>query len=266
MDRLHAEADAEEADAQNNNGSSGDAAPKTENEHGDDDDDDSAYEEVEAADAAGFDSGATAVVALLERSADVDSIVVANAGDSRCVLCRGGEAVALSHDHGPELKSERDRIYKAGGHVTEEGRVCGNLNLARAIGDHNYKQNTDLSISEQMITSLPEVIRTTVAPDDEFIVLACDGIWNTLNSQQVVDFVRERIARGVALDAICTELTQDILADDLEGSGTDNMTVVIVQIEQSTPLGSKREREDGITPPRAMRPRKLLKLGHSSSI
>ena len=78
----------------------------------------------------GSDSGCTACVALLRG----DQLVVANAGDSRCVLCRGGTAVDLSVDHKPEDDSERNRIEKAGGKVTADGRVNGGLNLSRAIG------------------------------------------------------------------------------------------------------------------------------------
>ena len=63
---------------------------------------------------------------------------VANAGDSRCVLCRKGKAVALSIDHKPDNEGEKKRIEKAGSTITE-GRVDGNLNLSRSLGDLKYK-------------------------------------------------------------------------------------------------------------------------------
>lgn len=83
----------------------------------------------------GSSSGCTAVVALLKGN----DLYVANAGDSRCVVCRDGKAMDMSFDHKPEDKEEFDRIHKAGGHVTIDGRVNGGLNLSRAIGDHAYK-------------------------------------------------------------------------------------------------------------------------------
>lgn len=83
----------------------------------------------------GKDSGCTAVVALLKE----DVLYVANAGDSRCVVCRDGKAIEMSFDHKPEDKIEHDRIVKAGGKVTNDGRVNAGLNLSRAIGDHAYK-------------------------------------------------------------------------------------------------------------------------------
>jgi serine/threonine protein phosphatase PrpC len=56
------------------------------------------------------------------------------AGDSRAVLCRAGKAVGLSEDHKPLQERELQRIQRAGGFVTEQGRVNGNLNLSRSIG------------------------------------------------------------------------------------------------------------------------------------
>lgn len=79
-------------------------------------------------------SGCTAVVALLDIARR--EVIVANAGDSRCIICRAGKAVEMSFDHKPEDEIEFERIKKAGGRVTLDGRVNGGLNLSRAIGDH----------------------------------------------------------------------------------------------------------------------------------
>ena len=54
--------------------------------------------------------------------------------DSRCVVCRDGQAVEMSFDHKPEDEPEMKRIKNAGGKVTPDGRVNGGLNLSRAIG------------------------------------------------------------------------------------------------------------------------------------
>ena len=79
----------------------------------------------------GFDSGCTAVVAVKYG----DEVHVANAGDSRCVISRQGKAIEMSFDHKPEDKIELERIQKAGGWVTPDGRVKGGLNLSRALGE-----------------------------------------------------------------------------------------------------------------------------------
>ena len=178
---------------------------------------------------AGFDSGCTAVVALLKEN---KYLYVANAGDSRCVVCRDGKAVEMSEDHKPEDDLERNRIEKAGGQVTKDGRVNNGLNLSRAIGDHAYKTNKELGLEEQMITSLPDVRTLEIDPEkDSFMVLACDGIWNFMSSQEVCDYVQERLnANYSKLSQICEELFMHCLAPDSEGDGTgcDNMTCIIV--------------------------------------
>ncbi|ETN72319.1 protein phosphatase 2C [Necator americanus] len=176
----------------------------------------------------GEDSGTTACVCLMSK----DRIIVANSGDSRAVLCRDGTAIDLSLDHKPEDDVERTRIVNAGGFVNEDGRVNGGLNLSRAFGDHSYKKNTDLPLRDQMITALPDVKMETLQPNDEFLVVACDGIWNSLSSQQVVDFIRERIKQGKSCVDISEELCDHCLAPSTAGDGTgcDNMTVIIATI------------------------------------
>lgn len=178
---------------------------------------------------AGYDSGCTAVVGLVRGH----RLVVANAGDSRCVVCRSGQALDMSLDHKPEDETEYNRIRNAGGRVTKEGRVNGGLNLSRAIGDHAYKRNKDLDLRDQMITALPDVKTLDIDPvTDEFMVLACDGIWNNMTSQEVVDFVKRELDKGTRpLSLICEMLFDACLAPDTTGDGTgcDNMTCIIVQ-------------------------------------
>lgn len=156
-----------------------------------------------------------------------NTLYVANAGDSRCVLSRKGRAVPLSADHKPEDEPERSRIERAGGVVTGDGRVNGGLNLSRAIGktltlheqlffilnsrhpylgDHAYKQNSQLGPREQMITALPDIQTIELEEGDDFIILACDGIWNSKTNQQVVDFVRPRLGQSKTLSQICEEV------------------------------------------------------------
>lgn len=148
-------------------------------------------------------SGCTAVVALMAGR----ELYVANAGDSRCVVCRAGKVVEMSFDHKPEDDIEFERIRKAGGRVTLDGRVNGGLNLSRAIGDHGYKMNKELTAEEQMISAQPDLKRHTLEPEDEFMVLACDGIWNYMTNEEVVGYVKQRIDAGkLTLAQICEEV------------------------------------------------------------
>ena len=87
--------------------------------------------------------GCTANVLLINNQ----TLICANAGDSRCIVAEGGKAINMSIDHKPKFKKEKARIMKAGHRVTPgEGRIDGNLNLSRAIGDLVYKKNPKLPL------------------------------------------------------------------------------------------------------------------------
>lgn len=190
------------------------------------DTDDWAFEQGSHADFAGPTSGSTAVVAVLKN----DRIVVANAGDSRCVLSRRGKAYDLSRDHKPELEDERDRILQAGGFI-HAGRVNGSLNLARAIGDVEFKQNKYLPPQKQIVTAFPDIQIVELTDDDEFLILACDGVWDVMTSQQVVNFIHEHIEEDKLLSSVCERLLNNCLAPSTAmGEGCDNMTVIIIQL------------------------------------
>lgn len=174
-------------------------------------------------------AGCTAVCAIVSDN----HLVVANAGDSRCVLSRDGKAVALTEDHKPNNEEEFSRIMKAGGFVAD-GRVNGSLNLSRALGDLEYKQ-AQLPPEEQMVTANPEIRTLRLTHDDEFLILACDGIWDVLSNQEAVDFVRAQLLQGKSPKEICEAACDFCLAEDTTGcgKGCDNMSIVISVFKNS---------------------------------
>lgn len=185
--------------------------------------------------------GATAI-ALVAQGRD---IFVANAGNCRAVLCRSdGVAQPLSVDHRPDIPEERERILNAGGWISQDynsagglqHRVNGYLNVSRAIGDLAFKANATLHPSGQIISGTPEVKHVRLEPDDEFVILACDGVWEQKGDQDVVDFIRARLGKvrffgPGGLQAILEELLDSCLSPDparTDGKGCDNMTAVLV--------------------------------------
>ncbi|XP_042463476.1 probable protein phosphatase 2C 11 [Zingiber officinale] len=194
--------------------------------------DDWAAEEGPHADFSGPTSGCTACVAIVR----YNQLVVANAGDSRCVISRKGQAYNLSRDHKPELEVERERILRAGGFI-HGGRINGSLNLARAIGDMEFKQNKFLPAEKQIVTANPDVNIVELCDDDDFIVVACDGIWDCMSSQQLVDFVHEHINKETSLSVVCEKVLDRCLAPTTLGEGCDNMTMILVQFKK--PISSK---------------------------
>lgn len=175
-------------------------------------------------------AGCTAVVALIQRG----TLYVANAGDSRAVLARGGKAIEMSMDHKPDLPEELARITTAGACVIE-GRVNGNINLSRSLGDLEYKGVSSLPPERQAVTAMPDVKSIVLTPEDDFLVMCCDGIWDILSSQECVDFIYERL-RQKDLKTIAEEVCNRCLAPsttEYEGRGCDNMTVVLVAFSPS---------------------------------
>lgn len=80
------------------------------------------------------------------------------------------------------------------------------------IGDHMYKQNTLLLETEQVVIALPDVqARILNAEDGDFIVLGCDGIWDSLSSQSTVDLISNHIHEpGIKLSSVCEKVRRNI--------------------------------------------------------
>jgi serine/threonine protein phosphatase PrpC len=179
--------------------------------------------------------GSTAVISLVRGN----RIYVANAGDSRAILCRAGQAIELSRDHKPESPRERSRIENAGGRVSVVGpchRVDFGLNLSRALGDFLYKRNADLPASHQKITAVPEIVEETIDEDTEFLILCCDGVVELLNNQQVVNHVRFRLKAGMDPRQVVESLLDEACSKDPQqtlGRGTDNETCILVVFNNS---------------------------------
>ena len=86
-----------------------------------------------------------------------------------------------------------------------DGRVNRSLNLSRALGDMEYKQSKDLPPEAQAVTAMPELKQTKLQPNDEFLILACDGIWDRLSNQEVSAMTTSCDCYKAAQDKTTTE-------------------------------------------------------------
>lgn len=172
-------------------------------------------------------SGTTAICVIIRDK----KIYCGNVGDSRSIACVRGRVQNLSYDHKPNNELEAKRIVAAGGWV-EFNRVNGNLALSRALGDFVFKKNEGKRAEDQIVTANPDIDVKDLTPDHEFILLACDGIWDVLSNEEVLEFVRSRIAQLIPPEIICEQLMNRCLAPDCQmgGLGCDNMTVILVCI------------------------------------
>ena len=156
--------------------------------------------------------GTTACVALVTDS----EIYVANCGDSRCVLGKKGIALQMSIDHKPTLKEEIKRVINAGGKI-EEGRVNGVLSLTRSLGDLDFKLDPNLRSDQQAVIAVPEIKVEKRDSLIEFMIIACDGIWDCMTSDGTVSFVNEKMKeKPDKLSKIPEKLFDKILPDEID--------------------------------------------------
>lgn len=176
-------------------------------------------------------SGATACLVYVT----AEAIYCANAGDSRAVLSsnRGRVVQALSVDHKPTLPGEAQRIRGAKGFVWNR-RVNGILALSRALGDFAFKQCHGLGPERQAVTALPDVMKVLRRQEEQdFIVVACDGIWDVLSNEQVVQMLRSSSGNSPASREAIHGLLRKCLSPHPFGLGCDNMTVVVLAFKTS---------------------------------
>jgi len=192
------------------------------------------------------DSGTTAVIVVLTP----DWVVCANAGDSRAVFSKQGhKAFPLSYDHKPDDEEEERRIRAAGGYVAG-GRVEGDLAVSRGFGDFRFKapsavlagseifsqqvenekekrgKSTSILTNDQKVSPIPDIIVQNRCSDDEFIIVACDGIWDVQTNYECVKTVTDIFSEGENnLGFVAEELVDTCL-----GMGSkDNMTCIIIR-------------------------------------
>lgn len=195
--------------------------------------------------------GSTAIVATLVKN---QFIIVANTGDSRCILSLNGTAKTLSYDHKPIIMNERIRIENSNGYIMNN-RINEILALSRAFGDFKFKIPVIDSTSNKFIIQNkkyfkkgliqlpPELFQVSVEPDflvydlknqplPEFLVLACDGIWDCYKNNTLVKLIRNKLGLGWKLSKIIEFILHDCLtmANNYTGIGFDNMTLIIVAV------------------------------------
>ena len=151
----------------------------------------------------GFDrSGSTSVCVLISPT----RYYFINCGDSRALLCRKGQVHFATADHKPSNPLERDRIQKAGGSVMLQ-RVNGSLAVSRALGDYEYKNVQDKGPTEQLVSPEPDITPfERNHKDDEFLVLACDGIFDVSSDDELCKYILSRLAIHDNLTTICNDV------------------------------------------------------------
>lgn len=163
--------------------------------------------------------GSAATVAIIE----CGELICCNVGDSRILLSNGGHALQLTNDHKASVPAEAQRI-KANGGMVILGRVLGKLAISRAFGDFEFKDVVEElreQITGPLVICAPEITRRVLDSADEFLLLACDGLFEVFTSQGAVSFVKERLGDPQAV-------VQDLVHEAIQNRGSgDNVSAVL---------------------------------------
>ncbi|KAM9539948.1 protein phosphatase 1A-like isoform 2-T3 [Salvelinus alpinus] len=168
----------------------------------------------------GWERGGTTVTSTL---ISPRYIYFANCGDSRAMLCQAGQVCFSTEDHKPYSPLERERIESAGGSVSLQ-RINGSLAVSRALGDFSYKGTVNRPPTQQMVSPEPEVCVVERSPGDEFLVLACDGVWDTVSNEELCAFIQSRLRVCTDLRDVCSQVIDLCL---YKGS-LDNISIILV--------------------------------------
>jgi len=151
-------------------------------------------------------------------------LIIANCGDSRSLVCTAGKPVLATQDHKPSNELEKERIQNAGGSVMIQ-RVNGSLAVSRALGDFEYKNVDGKGPTEQLVSPEPEFyVKPREEDSDQFLVLACDGVWDVMSNEDICNFIIHRMKVHDNLETICNEVIDTCL---YKGS-RDNMSIIII--------------------------------------
>jgi protein phosphatase PTC1 len=150
-------------------------------------------------------SGCTAAVALIQWQQDTRKLYCGNVGDTRIVLCREGRPLRLTYDHKGSDPNETRRVQNRGG-IMMNNRVNGVLAVTRSLGDNYMKE---------YVTGAPYTTETDVDTNDEFVIIACDGLWDVCDDQTAVDLVREEPDPQSAAQRLVDYALQHLSADNL---------------------------------------------------
>lgn len=177
----------------------------------------------------GGNSGCTAAVGILrwevpdsvpseqiELEQHKRMLYTANVGDTRIVLCRNGHSVRLTYDHKASDILEMQRVEAAGGLIMRS-RVNGMLAVTRSLGDKFF---------DSLVVGNPFTTSVEITTTDQFLIIACDGLWDVIEDQEACDSIKD-------IDD-ANEAAKKLVRLALEKGTTDNVTVMVIIFENNS--------------------------------
>jgi serine/threonine protein phosphatase PrpC len=130
--------------------------------------------------------GSTALISLLYPRNNKYLLKIINLGDCRAIICNDHNiANQLTLDHKPHLLVEKKRILEMGGILQEsenDDPRIGGMSVSRSFGD----------LDNKFISQIPDIFDYNINTE-KFLIMGCDGVWDSLQNQDASDFVLEKI-------------------------------------------------------------------------
>ncbi|SCW00680.1 LAFE_0C09582g1_1 [Lachancea fermentati] len=142
-------------------------------------------------------------------------LYTANVGDTRIVLFRNGHSVRLTYDHKASDILEMQRVESAGGLIMKS-RVNGMLAVTRSLGDKFF---------DSLVVGNPFTTSVEITTTDQFLIIACDGLWDVIDDQEACEMIRDMT------DA--NEAAKKLVRYALENGTTDNVTAMVIMFDNS---------------------------------
>ena len=162
-------------------------------------------------------TGSTGCVAHIVRYSESSyKVYVANIGDTRCSLISPVSFQRLSYDDKASDQKEKERVISLGGTVTND-RVNGELMLTRAFGDYDLK--------DKGVISEPHVVSKEIDVNvkNQFLILACDGIWDVLSEDDIMQIIMFNNKES-------GELAKNIMKSALSREAWDNLSIFVIKL------------------------------------
>ena len=158
-----------------------------------------------------YQVGSTGCIIYITSENSKKILYCANVGDTRAVLIKKNKKMRLTYDDRASDPSEHDRIISGGG-VVFNGRVYGQLMLSRAFGDWELKSYG--------VICEPHIVRYEIESEDEFLVVATDGVWDVLEDEDVYQLSKK--------ENNSKDFCENIMKETMYRGSMDNVSCFVI--------------------------------------
>ena len=174
--------------------------------------------------------------------------IIANIGDSRCLLFKNNRLSFSTKDHKPEEASENKRIKLAGGSVYkirgtkkiyQNGKrmkypyrvLPGKLSVSRAFGDIEMK-DSKYGGKKGVVIAEPDIREFELNENYNFMVIGCDGIFDVLSNYEILECIRIVLMidkdEAKNINELCKDFADMIIKSALEKESFDNVSCIVI--------------------------------------